>query len=284
MDEGGKIATACDACRLQKRKCDKAHPKCSQCTIRSRECVYAGRRRRKPHAATKQTEAAFDADQNPSPTRAQTWCGRSYNSGDADQLWTPRVEFPAIFFLDRHVFQQNRVNVPAIGQVTAGFPIHYLGLTQAEEDSYVSSFFHGAHKWLPVVSEERFRSRLEKPRAELPADIALLLLCMKLISWIPSTPREDACTEIYCAAKQGFANLEFAGILSAECLEAGLLISLYEIGHAIYPAAYLSVGTCLRYGNALGLGGPGALRLRRPLNRVEMEENKRLWCGIILLD
>ncbi|KAL6815030.1 hypothetical protein J3E69DRAFT_375493 [Trichoderma sp. SZMC 28015] len=205
---------------------------------------------------------------------------------NANELWAPRVEFPSVYFVDRDVFRQHRIHIPTACPGTSAFPTVFIGATLAEQDSYVSAFFNGVHRWLPVLDEERFRGRLlGKTPAELPADVALLLLCMRLITSAPSeSSRNGTRTDLHLAAKQGFLNLEMAGVLSVECLEAGLLISLYEINHAIYPSAFLSVGACTRYGQALGFGGPNTLKLRPPYNRSELEESRRLWWAVILLD
>jgi hypothetical protein len=63
-----------------------------------------------------------------------------------------------------------------------------------------------------------------------------------------------------------------------------LLVAAYELGHGIYPAAYMTVGTCIRYGTALGLdrsleGGSG-----HPQNDLEAEEQRRSWWTVLLLD
>ncbi|KAL6823338.1 hypothetical protein V8C40DRAFT_275401 [Trichoderma camerunense] len=205
---------------------------------------------------------------------------------NANELWAPQVEFPSVYFVDRDVFRQHRIHIPTACPGTSAFPTVFIGATLAEQDSYVSAFFNGVHRWLPVLDEERFRGRLlGKTPTELPADVALLLLCMRLITSAPSeSSRNGTRTDLHLAAKQGFLNLEMAGVLSVECLEAGLLISLYEINHAIYPSAFLSVGACTRYGQALGFGGPNTLKLRPPYNRSELEESRRLWWAVILLD
>lgn len=207
-------------------------------------------------------------------------------SQKASEPWVPPVEFPAVYFVDRYVFQQHRIHVPTAYPGTHAFPTVFIGATQAEQDSHVSAFFNGVHKWLPILDEERFRARLSGiAPTELPADISLLLLCMRLVASTPSDlPGNGARTDIYLTAKQGFLNLEMAGVMSVECLEAGLLVSLYEINHAIYPSAFLSVGACTRYGQAMGFGGLNTLKLRRPYNRSELEESRRLWWAIILLD
>lgn len=226
------------------------------------------------------------ADSGLPPTPSLLCTDRLCKSQKANEPWVPPVEFPAVYFVDRYVFQQHRIHVPTAYPGTHAFPTVFIGATQAEQDSYVSAFFNGVHKWLPVVDEERFRARLlGKTSAELPADVALLLLCMRLVASTPSeSSGNGARTDIHLAAKQGFLNLEMAGVMSVECLEAGLLISLYEINHAIYPSAFLSVGACTRYGQAMGFGGSNTFKLRLPYNRSELEESRRLWWAVVLLD
>ncbi|QYT03038.1 Zn(2)-C6 fungal-type domain-containing protein [Trichoderma simmonsii] len=281
------MSTACVSCKVQKRKCDKATPKCLQCSIRSCECIYP---RRTGKVSRKISSSRIDrdlaADNSLSPTPGLLHTDNPCESQNANELWAPRVEFPSVYFVDRYVFQQHRIHVPTACPGTSAFPTGFIGATQAEQDSYVSAFFNGVHRWLPVLDEERFRARLlGKTPAELPADVALLLLCMKLITSAPSeSSRNGTRTALYLAAKQGFLNLEMAGVLSVECLEAGLLISLYEINHAIYPSAFLSVGACTRYGQAMGFGGLNNLKLRPPYNRSELEESRRLWWAVVLLD
>lgn len=60
---------------------------------------------------------------------------------------------------------------------------------------------------------------------------------------------------------------------------------VYELGHGIYPSAYLSVGACARYGAALGYEecgyeDPGEGRGEW----VEAEERNRTCWAILILD
>ncbi len=57
---------------------------------------------------------------------------------------------------------------------------------------------------------------------------------MKLCSSHVTTPK----TTLYRVTKQFHFDVE-TGILSIQVLQAGILIALYEIGHAVYPAALL---------------------------------------------
>jgi hypothetical protein len=63
-----------------------------------------------------------------------------------------------------------------------------------------------------------------------------------------------------------------------------VLLALYELGHGIYPAAYLTKkGTCARYAYALGIGACSLKNKRKVLTRVEIEE-QRVWWSIVILD
>ena len=69
-------------------------------------------------------------------------------------------------------------------------------------------------------------------------------------------------------------------------LQAGILIAIYELGQAIYPAAYLTVGACARFGlglaiNTLSKAPPGGVDER---SWNEIEEKQRVWWAVLLLD
>ena len=70
-------------------------------------------------------------------------------------------------------------------------------------------------------------------------------------------------------------------------LQAAVLIAVYEVGHAIYPAAYLTIGACARYGTMLGIDKLGLDLMGDslgPLSWIEVEERRRVWWAVVLLD
>lgn len=84
-------------------------------------------------------------------------------------------------------------------------------------------------------------------------DLAMLFLAMKLVT----APVELVLDlTLYREAKGFLARLESGGIISLLMLQAMVLIAVYEYGHAIYPAAWMTIGSCARYSDILGLG-PG---------------------------
>jgi hypothetical protein len=58
------------------------------------------------------------------------------------------------------------------------------------------------------------------------------------------------------------------------------MISLYELGHGIYPAAFSTVAACARYGTALGIDDLAVT----DLTRAGGEEKLRVWWGILIVD
>jgi hypothetical protein len=78
-----------------------------------------------------------------------------------------------------------------------------------------------------------------------------------------------------------------AGAMSCRLLQAQILLVLFEIGHAIYPAAYLSIGACARYGTALGVDAslrPDFQLQNSSIERLNIEERKRAWWMVLILD
>ena len=88
----------------------------------------------------------------------------------------------------------------------------------------------------------------------------------------------------YLAAKRFYADVEAAGIYKLQVLQAGILLALYELGHAIYPQAYLSIGTCARFAIAFGFDEKGTRVNNAACDWIEHEERKRAWWAILILD
>ncbi len=95
---------------------------------------------------------------------------------------------------------------------------------------------------------------MANPLWEAGPDLALLFLCMKLIISRPQDGIESSQHPIYVSAKRFIALLEATGTATLLMLQANILVTWYEYGQAIYPAA-MTAGWCTRYGNMLGISG-----------------------------
>jgi hypothetical protein len=74
--------------------------------------------------------------------------------------------------------------------------------------------------------------------------------------------------------------MEESGIASTHILQSGILIALYEFGHGIYPAAYLSIGACARWGMMYEFDEMEG----RGQGWMDTEERKRAWWAVLILD
>jgi hypothetical protein len=147
-----------------------------------------------------------------------------------------------------------------------------------------TEYFETIHPYMPIVSKLWFYRQLINPLSRQRADVALLLLCMRLVSMLVPDEMVPSRAPIYLAATQFYSELETMGDLSLQILQARVLISLYELGHAIYPAAYMTVGACARYGISLGLNRRGIYQVNSSHDWIEIEERKRVWWAVLILD
>jgi hypothetical protein len=107
---------------------------------------------------------------------------------------------------------------------------------------------------------------------------------MKLMCGHVSQDEAQPHTDVYMGAKHYIVELEMAGIFTTQILQSGILIALYELGHAIYPSAYLSISTCVAYAYAMNLQRGVDTNMTSQLTWVEQEEKGRVWWSIVILE
>lgn len=107
---------------------------------------------------------------------------------------------------------------------------------------------------------------------------------MKVLLWHPGTGPQPHTEHL--ALQHAILEAENAGILTLSLLQAKILLTIYEVGHAIYPAAYFSIASCARYGTALGVNKTLEydVLFNAPAATLEAEEKKRAWWAILILD
>lgn len=200
-----------------------------------------------------------------------------------DPVGVQSIDVPTISFLDPDILQHGQVEVP---QGTLAVPSHILKLLGDLDEirATAADFFENVHVWMPFISKKRFYDLHLQPSFKSRSDVVLLLLSLKLITTLPPTSPRNPRTSLYHSVKLFYLEIEGSCIFSASTLQAGVLLSLYELGHGIYPAAFLSIGACARYAYALGINGGTSTNIKRVLTSVEKEERKRIWWAIVILD
>ena len=188
-----------------------------------------------------------------------------------------------MLFLDPGILQHGQVEVCQAASPVAEHILHLLGDLD-DVRATACRYFDHIHSWMPFISKKRFYDLYLPSPFQSRSDIVLLLLSLKLITTLPPTRPRNPQTLLYQAVKHFQLQVEGSSILSLQILQAAVLIALYELGHAIYPTAFLSVGACARYAYALGINCCGALQTRRVLTLVEVEERRKTWWAIVILD
>ena len=213
------------------------------------------------------------------------WSGlRTAESVTDPELRSQECDFPAVFFLDSDVFQRGRIEIPRPSNVPIPSPImEFIGNID-DIRSVAVQYFQTIHTWMPFISKKRLYEHLLNPLSRPRADHFLLLFCMKLIMWSP-LGNVGPKTPEYVTAKRFQLELEIAELFTVQGLQAGLLISLYEIGHGIYPSAYTSIGSCARLAIALGIDRRNeTFEFNERMDWVEREERTRIWWTIVIID
>ncbi|UKZ50454.1 hypothetical protein TrVGV298_004717 [Trichoderma virens] len=288
---------ACFPCRHSKRRCDKSLPTCQLCIRKGVDCCYPKRRAQKyivlpeSNGVTKDT---VPTGNDSSINRA----GGSNRSSEWDQQSPLEVSYAtpsviqsfgtatAIQFIAPSIFREAFLEIPRINiAIPSEVAAHTGEFDQIRDIS--ATFFSQVVIWTPVIFRKNFFNIALNPLSPRRTEGILLSLCMKLYCTPAAQDHRDGRTALYKATKQFYCEVEAAGIMSVCILQSAILIAIYEIGHAIYPAAYLTVGACARYGIALGLDKllvdlTGENNAGRPW--MEVEEMRRVWWGILILD
>ncbi|KAH8691530.1 hypothetical protein BGW36DRAFT_54062 [Talaromyces proteolyticus] len=269
---------ACAPCRSAKRRCDKALPSCGLCQRTRRNCDYAQQPASEEslRARIRELESALHLSSESPSTLTDL----------SDETVANSSLRTSIFFLDSDIHEYSNIPIKA----TTGVSIpEYVGEHLQERcqiDEITTLYFESVHTWMPIINKTRLSQLVDTAQTqnEMQADLALLLLTMKLIQHPPDAYPAQS-TSLYVAAKRFSFALDMAGICSLLRLQATLLITVYELGHAVFPAAYLSIGSCARLGFAMGIHHKSAPQmLRKPRNWMDWDERQRVWWLVIILD
>ena len=190
-----------------------------------------------------------------------------------------------MFFLDTKIFRNSHLSIPVPRLPVPKYAHHHIGDVSANH-AVASRYFETVHPYMCFISKQRFYTYVLNPLSEPRAENALLLLCVRLIT--VSCPKtldvHPAKAPAYLAARRFHAEVEAAGIYNLQVLQAAILIALYELGHAIYPQAYLSIGSCARFAIAFGFDEKGIRKSNLVYDWIESEERKRAWWAVLILD
>jgi hypothetical protein len=260
--------TSCFSCRRSKRRCDKTLPGCQLCSRRGLRCSYPQRR----------------GQALPSPESAESAADSPY--AQTLHVSSSFALAAATRFIAPDLFREAGLEIPRLDHGVPDEVVFHLGSNQQIRDT-TAKFFELTKSWMPVVNRKRHLAAMLNPLSPCRRPAALLALCTKLCC-LPVLDGEDGDrTSLYRLAKRFYSEVESTERLSIQVLQAAVCIAIFEISDAIYPAAYLTVGACARYGIAMGLDKVNKDRMgccTHAVSWIDIEESRRVWWGVLILD
>lgn len=202
---------------------------------------------------------------------------------EAEAELSEKPSFPALLYLDHDAFEQSPLEFPLPGLDVPPYVETEIGDFSGKRQIALQ-FFNSVHLWMPFISKQRFFNTLLSSPIIHQADVALLCLSMKLVMWLPYPGHPGCRPPLYLAARQYLYGVDISKHLTLPILQAAILIAIFEIGHAMYPAAHTSLSLCIEYAIALGLGWKTVRWGENNLPWVEAEERMRSWWAIVILE
>ncbi len=155
----------------------------------------------------------------------------------------------------------------------------------SEVHKVATRYFKSVHLWFPILSDTSYHGRLPSIFSHPCAKFSLLTLSLALITTIPpETESWESFRPLYMLVKSSIAVVEATNVHSLEIVQARLLVALFETGHGIEPAAYISIASTARAAAAIGLNQEPDSYPEEWVARRKHEERSRVWWGIVMLD
>jgi hypothetical protein len=189
--------------------------------------------------------------------------------------------FHAVFFLDSVLFRRSMNRLPELELSSRDSLLNYIGNITSDRD-FIHSYFSTIHPSMPFLSKKKVMERILNPLSPLRPSSTLLIATMKLLA--DQLPSQGPRCKAYYSIKNSILEAESSHSLELRVLQAAILMATFELGHAIYPAAYLTVGYCVRYGSAIGLHKAVEHYSEEGFSITESEERRRSWWAILVLD
>ncbi|RBQ76459.1 hypothetical protein FVER14953_03320 [Fusarium verticillioides] len=270
-----RASGSCFSCRERKRRCDKSLPTCYLCRRKGIGCYYPQHRGQK----------------NPSPIEDGPSLG-NVTAGGASETTQPEkgqdlVNAEAIRFLAPDLFRDMNLQIPRHEWQMPAEIEAQLGSQQQMQET-TKAFLQLTKSWMPIVNGKRHLAAALNPLVPLRRPTALLALCMKLCC-LPVDKVEEKRV-LYELVKKLYAEVERQEDSCFQLMQSAVFIAVFEMGDAIFPAAYLTVGALARYGMAMGMNKINQTALGKNCaatvgaSWADIEEMRRVWWGALILD
>ncbi|KAJ4862520.1 fungal specific transcription factor domain-containing protein [Trichoderma breve] len=270
----------CLSCRRKKKKCDKALPKCLHCQRLRIQCVYEDAADSVPvieeFRQLRKRLKLFEEMLVPGASRVprSTPSAADPDPPEVESQLGP-IEYEADFI--------SRLDALA-SKLNVGEEVYQL-LQSHPGEIYraLSLYFDNVHKWIPIMSQKLFYSKMTDFSKTKRPDFAILLLSILLSIHCPATG--TAPEPLYKATRSIFWSVNATIDASLEMIQAGLLLSCYEYGFGMYKECYKTIGTCARMGHWMDLQDekPPSDHLRYSDEWIRVAERCNVWWASTML-
>lgn len=155
-------------------------------------------------------------------------------------------------------------------------------------ESIAQKYFTTNFLRMPIISKAKFFNQMPFLYKEPHVDFTMLCLCIYLIVQRPddgdAASGQSMHTSIYVSVKSLLAAVTSLIPLTLQTIQAMVLTVFYEVGHGLYPGAFISVAACARAARAIGLNKKQARRSSSATEMTVTEEGRRVWWAITNLD
>ncbi|KAF2229471.1 hypothetical protein EV356DRAFT_455759 [Viridothelium virens] len=263
----------CAHCKTRKKKCDKALPRCGYCVRKELSCLYG-------------------QEQEPPPPPSPPSTGNR-------AVTAPPISFQAV-----------SLTIPAepTASSEAKLYLQVLGLireTGQFVDDVSARYFHGVHRYLPIISRTRFHNNLITLGATSSAGFSVLLVAICLASSSPELGRRTGYVSgeirqvtrrsLYLAARSLFAQVQACFRPSVHLIQAGLLLAVYEYVNGRPDEAFASIAGCARMAYAARIhlcnhsgpqtpSFPEASADKDAYLQLQSQEAANTWWGIVIYE
>ncbi|KAH7255179.1 uncharacterized protein BKA55DRAFT_310708 [Fusarium redolens] len=275
-----RARASCFHCRDSKRRCDKSLPACHLCRRKKLECRYPQRRGQK-------SASPIDDTANLEDVAGRRKSSDIYHGTIQHERAQDLVNARAIRFLAPDLFRDLHLQVPRLDWVMSDEIEAQLGGRQQMQEM-TKTFLQLTRSWMPIVNGKRHLAAVLNPLVPLRRPTALLALCMKLCCL--SVDEIEEKRVLYELVKRFYAEVEGQEDSCIQVMQSAVFIAVFEMGDAINPAAYLTVGALARYGMVMGMDKINQDVLGKGCDAAtgaswtDIEEMRRVWWGTLILD
>ncbi|KAL2074645.1 hypothetical protein VTL71DRAFT_8424 [Oculimacula yallundae] len=245
----------CWNCKNGKRKCSKELPACARCAKLLLKCDY------EYVASDLIPPKAVQSPSSPleAPTLPQLQATAKLMSALSDGGLTSLKQEASIPTQVLNIIISNGDGVPSV----------------------TATYFRTIDVWLPIIDADNCVKRLETITQDNNVTLSCLLLAIFLVTRPPgsSSNMREMQTPLYFEAKTLHSLVTSSGCSNIDVIQAGLLISLYEVGHGMTEAAQITMAVSSRMAMKMK-----AVQYRDSSRNIQNSEFGRLWWAIQTLD